>query len=1289
MLQRIPLLCIMCFLLICPSVHAKVLFLAHWNGSLKAEIAAGKADPVIAGGPTPPKIGDGYAFKNSMPAINGLQIGDGSNLAYATAGNMNAAEGTVDFWFYQRAPFVAGPGVIPHLFSINMGPGADHSWKNAMFLTYGGWNPNVGWVVTDSEGKWVSSVSYLAEKWTANSRWHRIAVSWSTKNKRLSMFVDGRLVSQTNNAQLLPSLLPCFYIGSNRGWQGFAPHNYDEFRILDREITEAEASIDYARDYEFTNDDSFRPEAVMVPIDLSKVAQTPFEDDEPNNQKGGWSDQGPLNDWRTAPRGKQDVMGIPFVIGEKCIALANAKRQYYPQEATIDINAEFGGLFFIHTAPCLMAADRTCGRYEIEYTDGTKEIVPLETYKNIGDWWYAFDMPHARPVLQTRGGGDGNVGAFIYFWANPHPGKTIKRVIFKTANDEAMTILVAITGVKPGLPGYVYRGLQIATCRQVDVEAELAEAIKKYQAQLPELAKIKADLSKINITDKQKAAFYGREALRYADEASIYVQEVEGLKSEIDTIIKNKDAARMRTLEKVASYIVYAGELTKRIPELLAKADKAVPMAPITPSPAKFPAQAGDLLKKHLRSEIVLNGMWDANYAADPQQPGKDWTPLLIPVDYHGQTSTWLKKSLVIPAEWSGKRMELWFESSRELTEVYVNRKFAGRHIGIEPFGVDISDKLVPGAANEILLFVGGKCYVTNPYNNTTNYVTNGWSQPCITQDVTLKVSPRTCILDPYARIDSENNFILTGKIVNASGSEYELEAAIQSDKNSHSFGKFRIIPDTQGMFQIKAKWEKPILWGIGGEYQEPRLVFVNMKLSDKTGEVDEMSFRTGFRHFEIRDKIYFYLNGKKIILQGDHLWSSEGHNAASTRASITRFYRIAREANFNVVRFHIIDTGNTYPADLDAGDELGFLVEPECSTSAPPILTNGESNYDDPVFRKNSEVYHRVFARKARVHPSVCIFSLSNEVFQVAGRHLDDASKYFLAMEKIMHEEMPNVVLTEQGNNWRKEFATADVHYSGGVAFKDWKKRGDKPLIHGEWCFYEGGYFEMNHSSDKAKARQAEKATAEHFERAIKEEIANGVAGTMPFPAFFIYSFCTADESLMGPWAKEILADKPYFDANRWYMPHARGTMVPITWPAFSGKGVKMKQTYTGSQGDNINFWEPTRKEYTPNAVHGAFKRAFTPMPPVKATMIPEVIVTVKPENAAYPVLVKRDGDSTLMGVLPDKDGKAWFELPADGPYTFVVINENAVKQVDRVMNGKPVAQPPGYGYIEQIDMK
>jgi hypothetical protein len=146
------------------------------------------------------------------------------------------------------------------------------------------------------------------------------------------MYVDGRLAGVSGNVPFWSEVPAKFYIGNMAEWHFVSPHGYDEFRILDREITELEAAVDACREREFTMDDEgVRLRSFLVPIDISAVTKTPFEDQEANDKKGGWTDQGATNDMRNIPRGDLDIAGIPFRVENGCAVLANAQRRHYPE----------------------------------------------------------------------------------------------------------------------------------------------------------------------------------------------------------------------------------------------------------------------------------------------------------------------------------------------------------------------------------------------------------------------------------------------------------------------------------------------------------------------------------------------------------------------------------------------------------------------------------------------------------------------------------------------------------------------------------------------------------------------------------------------------------------------------------------------------------------------------------------------------------------------------------------------------------------------------------------------
>ena len=153
--------------------------------------------------------------------------------------------------------------------------------------------------------------------------------------------------------------------------------------------------------------------------------------------------------------------------------------------------------------------------------------------------------------------------------------------------------------------------------------------------------------------------------------------------------------------------------------------------------------------------------------------------------------------------------------------------------------------------------------------------------------------------------------------------------------------------------------------------------------------------------------------------------------------------------------------------------------------------------------------------------------------------------------------------------------------------------------------------------------------------------------------------------------------------------MPWGIGWAEPVPWPAMSGKGARMDYLRSGTQSDNLNFFDPTRPEFTPNAVYYAFRDAFDPMPPLREVMDPEVIVTV-PAGGRTDLSVWVVGSSLAcpQGVLPDKEGRAWFHLPAAGDYTALYDTGSTVLKADFHAETQPLKQPPGFDYIQRVSV-
>mgnify|MGYP001299657522 CR=1 FL=1 len=129
------------------------------------------------------------------------------------------------------------------------------------------------------------------------------------------------------------------------------------------------------------------------------------------------------------------------------------------------------------------------------------------------------------------------------------------------------------------------------------------------------------------------------------------------------------------------------------------------------------------------RKMITLNESWkffkgDSKGAILPHYEDKNWELLNLPHTWNSEDASktrnyyrgigWYRKTLYEPLH-QGKRYYLYFEGANQLTDVYVNGKFAGRHIGgYTGFGIDITNLLFYNKDSINVLSVK----VDNRYNN-------------------------------------------------------------------------------------------------------------------------------------------------------------------------------------------------------------------------------------------------------------------------------------------------------------------------------------------------------------------------------------------------------------------------------------------------------------------------------------------------------------------------------------------------------------------------------------------
>jgi hypothetical protein len=128
----------------------------------------------------------------------------------------------------------------------------------------------------------------------------------------------------------------------------------------------------------------------VFPIDLSKLANRGLADEDANDGKGGWSDQGPAADMRALKTGKVKYGGVPFEIGAEpkcCVVLKSPNRNpgNLPEKVTIPVAKKLDTLFFLHATAWAQYGGDLNFEYVIHYRD-KKDVTLLVTGNNLAGW---------------------------------------------------------------------------------------------------------------------------------------------------------------------------------------------------------------------------------------------------------------------------------------------------------------------------------------------------------------------------------------------------------------------------------------------------------------------------------------------------------------------------------------------------------------------------------------------------------------------------------------------------------------------------------------------------------------------------------------------------------------------------------------------------------------------------------------------------------------------------------------------------------------------------------------
>jgi len=370
---------------------------------------------------------------------------------------------------------------------------------------------------------------------------------------------------------------------------------------------------------------------------------------------------------------------------------------------------------------------------------------------------------------------------------------------------------------------------------------------------------------------------------------------------------------------------------------------------------------------------ITLPHTWNVWDVVDPE-PG------------YRRSASWYRKAFSLPAGRQESRYILYFEGVNIISEVYVNGKKAGGHIGgYVGFEVDITDFVVRGQTNIALV------RVSNEYD--PNIIPSQKSDFCIyggiTRDVWLKVVPAIYLSN--LKIETPNvsqsvaevevralvkntagmpvSLDLECVLLDATGKEVSRNSTAQEIKGSEAIVRFTLPPI-----------QNPSLWSP----DHPSLYTARVQLKREGRVFDQLTDRFGCRWFEFKEHGAFYLNGERMLLRGTHRHEDyAGYGNAMPDSLHRKDIRMIKELGANFLRLA------HYPQDPEvyrACDELGLLVWDELPWCRGGM---GGEEWKANTRRLLVEQIGQYFN-----HPSIIIRSLGNEMYWLPdfpnGDHLD-----------------------------------------------------------------------------------------------------------------------------------------------------------------------------------------------------------------------------------------------------------------------------------------------------------
>lgn len=354
---------------------------------------------------------------------------------------------------------------------------------------------------------------------------------------------------------------------------------------------------------------------------------------------------------------------------------------------------------------------------------------------------------------------------------------------------------------------------------------------------------------------------------------------------------------------------------------------------------------------------------------------------------------SWYQKEIHIPAGAVNKNIVLHFEGVNNKAHVFINGKFAGKHIGgYVGFDIDITSYIKQG--NNLLQIKVDNSFDQNliPSQKSDFLLYGG-----ISRNVWLNIFPKNYIQQVLIQTPKVSEKRASTKL-NISFHQMITDENSISVKVKDRKGKVvseinkKALPKNVNDFKVELPDIKlPILWSPDNPY----LYTLEVALESNGKSLDEITEKVGYRWYEFKDHEAFYLNGKRLLLRGTHRHEELGGYGNALPDSLHRKdIKMIKEMGANFVRLaHYPQAKEVYRAC----DEIGLLVWDE-----NPWCRGGMGT---ELWQANTKRLFKEMIFQNYNHPSIIIWSIGNECDWLPDFEGGDNPDSLKMFAKILHD--------------------------------------------------------------------------------------------------------------------------------------------------------------------------------------------------------------------------------------------------------------------------------------------